>query len=194
MCKSPGVLTYDWIKNGEQVSLHFDYDWGDAKFDRVRVAKLHGSSNFIAQLGRIETALLASTAVHVEVPLIILPVENLEKGLGEKLSGGEPAYLPIMSQVSRYKEQLLAPVKIQQMRNGWNAGVHDAKVVAIIGVSFNRYDRHIIEPIESASATVLYIGDEASFKMWNAVNGRTQQIERTLEDGFDALLTRLGIA
>ena len=59
--------------------------WGNA-VDSIRVAKLHGSSNFIAQIGQKERALLASTPVQVEVPVITFPVENLEKELGNKPS------------------------------------------------------------------------------------------------------------
>jgi hypothetical protein len=189
-----GSLNYDCLfeQAARILDLCIDYEWGNA-VNSVRVAKLHGSSNFIAQIDQRERAILAGTTVQVEVPVIILPVENLEKELGEKLSGGRTAYLPIMSQVSHYKEQLLAPAAIQRMRNGWNAGVHDAKVIAIIGVSFNCYDRHIIEQIENASGTVLYIGDEASFKMWRAANRSAQRVGRRLEDGFHALLTHLGI-
>ena len=188
-----GSLNYECLfeRAARTLNLPIDY-WGNA-VDSVRVAKLHGSSNFIAQIGQKERALLASTPVQVELPVITLPVENLEKELGDKLLGGRIGYLPIMSQVSRYKELLLAPAAIQRMRNGWNAGVHDAKVVAIIGVSFNSYDQHIIEQIENASGTVLYIGDEESFKKWQAVNSSAQCLGRRLEDGFDALLTHLGI-
>ena len=79
------------------------------------------------------------------------------------------------------------------MRKRWNDGVHDAKKIAIIGVSFNSYDQHIIEQIKNAPGTVLYIGDEASFKMWQAVNRSAQCLGRRLEDGFDALLAHLGM-
>jgi hypothetical protein len=151
------------------------------------------SSHFIAQIGQIERALLASTPVQVELPVITLAVKDLERDLGEKLLGGRIGYLPIMSQVSHYKELLLAPAAIQQMRNEWNAGVHDAKVIAIIGVSFNSYDQHIIEQIENASRTVLYIGDEESFKKWQAVNRHLHHVERRFEDGFHELLTHLGV-
>jgi len=188
-----GLLNYECLFEQAAtriLNLPIDY-WGAD--DGVRVAKLHGSSNFIAQIGQIERALLASTPVQVELRVITLPVENLEKELGDKLLGGRIEYLPIMSQVSHYKELLLAPAAIQRMRNEWNAGVHDAKFIAIIGVSFNSYDQHIIEQIKNASGTVLYIGDEASFKMWQAVNRSAQCLGRRLEDGFDKLLTRLGM-
>ncbi len=187
-----GLLNYECLFEQAAtriLNLPIDY-WGAD--DGVRVAKLHGSSNFIAQIGQIERALLASTPVQVELRVITLPVENLEKELGDKLLGGRIEYLPIMSQVSHYKELLLAPAAIQRMRNEWNAGVHDAKFIAIIGVSFNSYDQHIIEQIKNAPGTVLYIGDEASFKMWQVVNKGAQWLGERLEDGFDKLLTHLG--
>ena len=177
-------------------SLNYDclFEQAAQKFDSVRIAKIHGSCNFIAQIDQTTKAILAGPNVHVEVRVKVLAVENLEKELVEKLlSGGQTIYLPIMSQVSHYKEQPLAPAAIQQMRKRWNDGVHDAKKIAIIGVSFNSYDQHIIEQIKNASGTVLYIGDEASFKMWQAVNRSAQCLGRRLEDGFDKLLTRLGM-
>jgi len=188
-----GSLNYECLfeRAARILNLPIDY-WGNA-VDSVRVAKLHGSSNFIAQIGQKERALLASTPVQVELRVITLPVENLEKELGDKLLGGRIEYLPIMSQVSHYKELLLAPAAIQRMRNEWNAGVHDAKFIAIIGVSFNSYDQHIIEQIKNAPGTVLYIGDEASFKMWQVVNKGAQWLGERLEDGFDKLLTHLSM-
>ena len=187
-----GSLNYECLfeQAAGILDLRIDYEWGNA-VDSIRIAKLHGSCNFIAQIDQRTRAILAGTNVHVEVPVNILSVENLEKELSEKLSGGRTVNLPIMSQVSHYKEQPLATGAIQRMRNGWNAGVRDAKIIAIIGVSFNSHDHHIIEQIENASGTVLYIGDEASFKMWRAVNRRVEHVGRRLEDGFPALLTRL---
>ena len=188
-----GLLNYECLFEQAAtriLKLPIDY-WGAD--DGVRVAKLHGSSNFIAQIDQRTMAILAGTNVHVEVPVIILSVENLEKELAEKLSGGQTVHLPTMSQVSHYKEQPLAAATIQRMRNGWNAGVHDAKFIAIIGVSFNSYDQHIIEQIKNAPGTVLYIGDEASFKMWQVVNKGAQWLGERLEDGFDKLLTHLGM-
>jgi flavin-binding protein dodecin len=191
-----GSLNYDCLF--EQAASHFGftprYEWDNAeKLDSVRIAKIHGSSNFIAQIDQRTMAILAGTNVHVEVPVTILSVENLEKELGEKISGRRTLYLPVMSQVSHYKEQPLATGAIQRMRNGWNAGVRHAKVIAIIGVSFNSYDQHIIEEIKNASRTVLYIGDEESFKKWQAVNKSAQWLGERLEDGFDKLLTHLGM-
>lgn len=191
-----GSLNYECLfeQAAQNLGLALDYEWDDAKLDTVCVAKLHGSCNFIGHISQNDRATLAGTGVLVEVQLSILPVRDLEKALSEKLSAWDRPCLPIMSQVSPYKDLLLAPARIQRMRNGWNAGVHDAKFVAIVGVSFNCNDRHIIEPIQNATGTVLYIGDEASFKMWYAANRHTEHVADKLEDGFHPLLNRLGIS
>jgi flavin-binding protein dodecin len=189
-----GSLNYDCLfeQAARILDLSIDYECGNG-VDDIRVDKIHGSSNFIAEIDQRIMAMLASTNVHVEVQVSFLSVENLEKELSEKLLSGRTVNLPVMSQVSHYKEQALATGKIQRMRNGWNAGVHDAKKIAIIGVSFNSYDQHIIEQIKNASGTVLYIGDKESFKKWQAVNRSARCLGRRLEDGFDALLKHLGI-
>jgi hypothetical protein len=192
-----GSLNYECLFEQAAHNLGLDVDYyGGYGNDTVHVAKLHGACNFIGAAGQIGKAQLAGTAVQLEVRPIILPVGvgNLEKAVAEKFSSWENTYLPIMSQVSYDKVLLLTPGKIHQMRNAWNARVREAKFVAIIGVSFNPYDHHITEPIKDASGTVLYIGDEASFTKWHAVNRRTEHIERRLEGGFAALLTRLGVA
>jgi hypothetical protein len=71
-------------------------------------------------------AMLASTSVQAEVRPTILSVENLEKELGEKLSDQRTMYLPVMSQVSHYKEQPLAPAGcpiLDVLCQGWDSTV-----------------------------------------------------------------------
>jgi hypothetical protein len=189
-----GSLNYECLleQAAQNLGLYVKYEGSDFRPDTVHVAKLHGSCNFVAHIGQVEKSLLAGTSVAVEVPLDILSLHNLDKILADKFGEQKDSYLPVMSLVSRYKEQFLAPVRIQQMRNPWDARVHDAECVAIVGVSFNLHDHHIINPIESAPGKV-YVGDDGSFKKWHALNTRTEHVDVTLESGFDELLTRIGV-
>jgi hypothetical protein len=185
-------LNYDCLfeQAGHQLGLPVDYLCSESK--SIRVAKLHGSCNFITKsLPGYGQAMLTSSGQRYESALDFLSPMDIEKILKEKFSN--PACHPVMSQVSPGKEQIVAPVKIQKMRNSWSQALPSAKHFVIIGISYNRNDTHVVKPIRDTRAKILCIGDKDNFKKWHAENENFEHIEETFEKGFEPLIRRLGV-
>lgn len=188
-----GSINYDCLFEQAALKLGLWSDYDCIHGESAQVAKLHGSCNFITTELSGQRHMLAGQGVHYEVQLNFLPVVNLEATLRCKISGIQPAHLPVMSQVSPGKEDVLAPRRILEIRQKWAIAVSAAATVVIIGVSYNQNDTHIVEAIRKAPAKLLYIGDDESFKAWKAVNGNTEYISETFEKGFNLLLHGIGI-
>jgi hypothetical protein len=118
-------------------------------------------------------------------------VENVGETLRKKFSN--PDYLPVMSQVSPGKEQILAGAEIQKMRNAWSQALSSARYLAIIGVSCNLNDTHVVGAIRDTQAKIFYIGNKDDFNKWHAENKNFEHIGKTFEEEFDHLIQRLGI-
>ena len=106
-----GSLNYECLfeQAAENLGLKLDYRCVDPMPDKVRVAKLHGSCNFITdRITQTIRAQLAATNNLVEVGLVPLPLANLEKVLTRSFTAAEP-HLPVMSQLSRDKINYTSP-------------------------------------------------------------------------------------
>ena len=185
-------LNYDCLfeQAGCRLGLSIDYQFSETK--SVRVTKLHGSCNFITKkLSRYDRALLASPGLSYEIGTDFLSPLNVEKMLKEKFSNR--AHLPVMSQVSPRKEQIAAPATIHKMREKWSQALSSAKHLAIIGVSYNPNDTHVVDPIRDTRATILYIGGKDNFKKWGDENKNFEHIGETFEEGFERLIQQIGI-
>src|SRR5205823_3753445 len=102
-----------------------------------------------------EQSILAAPSVQFEGRVNFLSPLNLERSLRDKFNLG---CLPIISQISPRKESLFAPRTILEIRSKWNRALSDAKFLAIIGVSPNQHDNHIVESIERLAVPIFYIG------------------------------------
>jgi hypothetical protein len=189
-----GSLNYDCLFDQaiQRLGLLIDYSCGETEPKTIRVAKVHGSCNFVTEtIDENMRAQLASPGIRYERKVIFLPPVNVEKSLKDRIVGLEPAHLPIMSQISPAKEDLLAPSQVQQCRNRWRDAVLNASKLAIIGVSPNPNDTHIWEPIKDASAKLLYIGSTSHFKVWASLSKDSKHLGRTFKQGFDSLIREL---
>jgi hypothetical protein len=185
-----GSLNYDCLFEQaiENCGVVIDYTCDNDEF--VRVAKLHGSCNFVIDRpSQHHRAIIAGTGVHLEVGVNVLSVQNLEQ-----VWKSQPDHLPIMSQISPNKEHLLAPAKIQEIRSRWSTALTAAKVVVIIGVSCNQNDTHIVDAIRGTRARVLFIGGPSDFEKWQRVNRRCVHLAETFQAGFRPLLRRLRLS
>jgi hypothetical protein len=63
-----------------------------------------------------------------------------------------------------------------------------AAFAAVIGVSYNQYDSHIVETIAKLAAPIFYIGANRDFENWHALNSHFEHIAETFEGGFEPLL------
>lgn len=191
-----GALNYDCLfeQAADKLGLHVDYSCGETRPGAICVAKIHGSCNFITQgIFQNQRAQMATPGVHYEVKVTFLPPIGVELTLKNRFSSVKPEYFPVMSQISPEKQQLVAPVKIQDIRNRWHEGVINAAVVVVIGVSYNTNDIHILETIKEVSVPIFYIGGGEDFKKWHGTNERFEHIHDTFEQGFKLLLSRLGV-
>jgi hypothetical protein len=183
-----GSLNYDYLfeQAGHRLGLPVDYLCSESK--SMRITKLHGSCNFTAKISRLDRAQLATTGTHYEIPFDIdLDPETVK----EKLSS--PDHFPVMSQVSPSKEDFLAAGGIHEMRKVWAQALSNAGFLAVIGVSCNQNDAHVIEPIRSATAQIGYIGGESDFQKWKAINKNFIHVGKTFEEGFDKIIRLAGI-
>jgi hypothetical protein len=181
-------LNYDCLfeKAAKQLSLSVDYmcDRGDS----VRIAKLHGSCNFIAKLLEGHKKAIAAE-YRVDPKIDILPTVN-EDVLGRKFSSQD--FVPVIAQFSPYKDHLVCPAQIEKIKNIWRSGLLKAGYLHIIGVSYNQNDYHIVQCIHDTGARISYIGDECNFRKWSTVNKKIEHIGETFEGGFQTLIYRLG--
>lgn len=190
-----GSLNYDCLfeQAAHGLGVRVDYFGGSRDAGLILAAKIHGSCNFITQeISQMNRALLAIPGLRYEIQVKVIPPNEVECKLAEKISGPEANHLPVMSQIAAEKWDLLAPVKMHQVRNKWSEGVRSAKSVAVIGVSHNPNDTHVLQPIaETVAAELLYIGDNKNFVKWHATNSCFEHIGEKFEEELKHLLRRL---
>ena len=180
-----GSLNYDTLLEQAAIQMAYGVDWlvdeatdmlqpnGAALSPRpnaIRVAKLHGSSNFVTRLDGASRAIAASPGVMIETAITTLsPGELAVPGVALR-TFGQDGYWPVISQLSPDKKQLLAPSQLLQIRSIWSRAVRAAASVIIIGVSPRQYDRHVWGPIQATRASMSYIGGERDFATWSSLN------------------------
>ena len=190
-----GSLNYDCLleQAAYGLGLHVDYSCDEIASSSIRVAKIHGSCNFITEpLSQHGKAMLAGAGVHYEVQVKFHRPVDLEQTLKEKLSGrDDPTHFPVMSQISPHKEHFVSPARIQAIRNRWSENVFSASIVVIIGVSHNPNDTRVLEAIQRTRAQIFYVGDKENFDQWHNMNTRVEHIGERFADAFDDLLRKL---
>jgi len=186
-----GSLNFDSLLEQAAVGLglRVDYRCNEIGDDVIRVAKVHGACAFITrELSRHQRAMLAAAGAQFEDRVNFLSPVQLEETLREKFRLG---CLPIISEISRQKENLFAPRTIWEIRWKWQEAFSGAALAAVIGVSYNQYDSHIVDVIAKLAIPVLYIGGKRDFEKWHALNNHFEHIAETFEDGFEPLLGKL---
>jgi hypothetical protein len=196
-----GTLNYDCLLEQAVVRQGFDPDWliddarsrlqardaPDPEPDSARVAKLHGSCHFLADVDRRFQAMAASPGTVVEVNMRpVWPPKNAIRELSRRY--GESQCFPTMSQISRDKDSLLSPGKMTQIRLIWREAVMSAALVMIIGVRPLAHDGHVWEPLQETAAHRCYIGATDHFADWSrAAPGMWKHLAETWTD-VDAVL------
>ena len=186
-----GSLNFDSLLEQAAVALglRVDYRCNEIGDDVIRVAKVHGACAFITrELSRHQRAMLAAAGAQFEDRVNFLSPVKLEETLREKFKLG---CLPIISEISPQKENLFAPRTIWEIRWKWQEAFSGAALAAVIGVSYNQYDSHIVDVIAKLAIPVLYIGGKRDFEKWHALNNHFEHIAETFEDGFEPLLGKL---
>ena len=178
------------------LGLHINYcqDWSEEHV--IRIAKLHGSCNFITSVDPYLRAALSGGGVHSSATREILePTNKLHEALAAKFRDGSSSrsnsYYPIMNQISPAKEEYLFSQDTQNARIEWEEAVKDAKTVVVIGVRYNADDGHIVNPLVVTNGRILYVGDRKSFEKWHTLNEGFIHVGETFAESFDALMSFL---
>ena len=186
-----GSLNYDCLFEQAVQRCGYPIDYWSRRPESVRLAKLHCSCNFLTgELSQQDLAML-SAATAYEIGLESLPTDNLEATILRKLSDPIRRHFPIMSQTSPGKEDSLSPAQILRIRTAWAEALSTARKLAIIGVSYNQNDKHVVDAVRATPARIFYIGGESDSEKWKATNPNCDRIHGKFEDGLEALLQRL---
>lgn len=147
----------------------------------ISVLKIHGSCNFLPDIGRgmIRNMTIKDCAVHVRAPVRV--ATNAKDILD--FCAREDSLAPAMSLYTRGKPVLYCPEFVQQQQNIWNDILGKAANVYITGVQVNPEDTHIWRLLAKTKARLHYFDPFesalASFRDWaNAVGRRGDRIQQ----------------
>jgi hypothetical protein len=180
-----GSLNYDTLLEQAAAQMGYGIDWlvdeatsrlqsTETELSRrpnaIRVAKLHGSSNFVTRRDSAFRAMAASSGVAIETEITtVSPTELVLPEVAQRLFDRDDCW-PVISQLSSDKTQLLAPSQMLQIRSIWSRAITSAASVIIIGVSPREHDEHVWAPIQATRASMFYIGAEAEFATWSSLS------------------------
>jgi hypothetical protein len=191
------TLNYDCLLEQAVARLEFNVNYilDDLGLHHaVPLAKIHGSCNFVSVDLQDSRALLTNSyASSLECEFRALPLQNLEDQLRGRFDGYKQAFYPVLSLYSPYKPSILAPGKIENLRNAFADRVKRASVVVLIGVRPNRQaDWHLWEPIEQSLAReILYVGGPPEFAALKGIQGRAIHSAEKFEAGVAPILNAL---
>ena len=193
-----GTINYDCLieQAARFLGLHINYceDWTEEHV--FRIAKLHGSCNFVAPIDPYVRASLAGGGVRGSAAReILVPTNKLSDELAVKFRDSSSFrsnyYYPIMNLISPAKEEYLYSQDTQSARIQWEEAVRYATGVVVIGVRHNSNDSHIVDALVRTKGKILYIGDESSFEDWHSLNNRFQHVGEKFAESFDGLKAEL---
>jgi hypothetical protein len=145
-----GSLNYECLLEQAMLGLRLitDYMLDDfAPQESVPLAKIHGSSNFITDDLFSDRAYITHPNAMIECAFTALHVQNLESRLRERFSTYKPAFFPVLGLYSPNKPSILAPAKLQNLRNIFAERINRATAVVLMGVRPNPRDPHLWEPV-----------------------------------------------
>jgi len=188
-----GSLNYDCLLEQAMLELHLatDYMLDDPALDgSLPLAKIHGSCNFItADLFSKRAYMTNANASSIECSFTALPVSDLEARLRDRFSTHEPAFFPVLGLYSPDKPSIVAPAKLQSLRNILAERIKQATAVVLIGLRPNPRDPHLWEPIaRSHAAKIAYVGGSADYDSLKKVQPRATHVACTFEAGVAAVM------
>jgi hypothetical protein len=131
-----------------------------------RILKLHGSPNFIPNMGgsTLRGIKWGSSARHVNAP-----VETVSWPDAKRIWTTEDSLAPAMSLYSAGKEVLFSDRFVARQQAAWSEVCRTASEVNIVGVRVWPSDTHVWGPLAESSARINYVGpDGSTFLDWAA--------------------------
>jgi hypothetical protein len=186
------TLNYDCLLEQAAALSGLQVDYGctrkGASF--LRVAKLHGSCNFVTHPVANHAFSSLWPGQVLDIGFAHLPVTDLPNALLKARANlGFNRAFPVLALMSPGKEHLITPTPMRAMRALWQSEVMQATELFIIGVGFNERDSHIIEPVRQLAIPIWYIGGH--HERWRDVNAHCRFIGPRFEDAFTAIVERL---
>jgi len=181
-----GSLNYDCLFEHAMLGLDLaiDYLLDDlAPLGAIPVTKIHGSCNFITgDLFSKRAYLTNANASALECAFTSLPIQGLERSLRERFATYSPAYFPVLGLYSPDKPSIVAPGKLQDLRNILAETIRGATSVVLIGLRPNPHDSHLWGPIgQSRASKIAYVGGEAEYEALRKMQARAIHLAATFE-------------
>jgi hypothetical protein len=154
------------------------------------VLKIHGSCNFIPDLGdaNFANASFIGCGTYVEASIkIASPYEVIE------FCNRETSFAPAIAMYAKGKSVKFCSSFVSQQLKLWQMSVSKAKKIFVIGLSVNPEDTHIWETLASAEAQLLYVGKEEDFENWKKENRRKNAhwIAKTFDEALPKIKNHL---
>lgn len=185
-----GSLNYDCLLEQALLELGLTVDYVlDDPHGRgsIPVAKIHGSCNFITEdLFSSRCQLTNANASSLECAFTALPVQNLEHSLRCRFSTPPRAIFPVLGLYSPHKPSVVAPGRLQALRNILAQRIVDARSLVLIGLRPTARDPHLWDPIaESCASKIGYVGGTGDYDALKKFQGKAVHVAET----FDAAVT-----
>ena len=133
-----GTLNYDCLLEQAMLKLGLPADYMLDNLPpkgSIPLAKIHGSCNFITpDLVSMRPYMTNANASSIECSFTALPAYDLEARLRERFSTHEPAFFPVLGLYSPDKPSIVAPTKLQSLRNILSKRIMRAAAIVLIGL------------------------------------------------------------
>ena len=168
------------------------YEWPATVAGNVSVLKIHGSCNFLPNLGRGSitgvTYLHGESASSANVNAPLDAVSTTQEILD--FCNRNDSLAPAMALYSPTKQVFFGPKGIETIRCMWTQAAEAASQIFLIGVRVHPVDKHIWEPIGRSQAPLHYVGFEVQeFQSWANANGRANAF--ALAKTFDEAVLKI---
>ncbi len=180
-----GTLNYDCLLEQALLDLDFTVDYmldNANEASSVPVAKIHGSCNFVSDdLYSWRHHLVNANASSLECSFTPLQARDLVKALRRQFSTYRPAIYPVLGLYSPHKPSMLAPAKLQTVRNFLAQSIERATTVVLIGIKPNAGDPHLWGPVaKSRARKINYIGGTSDYGALKLIQDRAFHVAEHL--------------
>jgi hypothetical protein len=165
------------------------YDGLPVESDNFSVLKLHGSCNFLPDLG--------SGGIH-GIDIVVQPgASALEAGIKAvdspevvEFCDKEDSLAPAIALYAKGKHVLFCPGFVKAQQVAWRKAVEKASQIFVIGVRVNDEDAHVWLPMRKSKAKLFYVGPESQDIFdWAKLHNRRQTYH--LAESFEAAIPRI---
>jgi hypothetical protein len=183
------TLNYDLLVElaADDAKVTIRYAGLHDSMEGVSLLKLHGSVNFLPDLGR---STIRGVKLGRSRRIVSAPARAASKPETIRFCRTEDTLAPAVALYAAGKEVLYSEVIVQQQQEEFRREVSRAAEVCLIGVRVNPTDTHIWEPLSAARARISYVGFEpSSFTDWARAASRTtdQVLAQSFEEAIIAL-------